>query len=83
MKNKSRPSTFQWWVREESSEVKEIPIEQFLKENPGYESGYTRAYNACKTLGCSVSNGVWSDPEGGRYDNVFECYSLYVERKKL
>ena len=69
-----RPSTHQGWVMEPSGPVKDVPIEQFLAENPGYESGYTRAFNYCKTKGCTVSKGVWKDKKGRSYDNVFECY---------
>ena len=80
-KNKGRPSTFQGWVVEESSDVKKISVEQFLEENPGYESGYTQAYNACMTAGCSRTPDGWSDPNGRVYENVFDCFTQYARSK--
>lgn len=79
IKKMERPSTFQWWVMEESGEVKDIPVEQFEKERPEYESDYMTAYNACKTTGCKIIDGAWYDPKGIIYENVFECYQGYAE----
>jgi len=81
MKKMERPSTFQYWDMEASGEIKEISVDQFLIDNPGYESGYTQAYNACKTAGCNLIDKVWTDPKGITYENVFDCHDNFAKIK--
>jgi len=68
-----RPSTFNWWVQEKSGEVKNISVEQFLRENPGYTSDYTNTYNIISSAGCKLCDGAWVAKDGRRFDNVFEA----------
>lgn len=76
-KYKGRPSTFQGWVIEESGPVTTIPVEEY----DGYESDYMKAYNACKTTGCSIKEDKWTDPQGYQYESVFECYRRYAKKR--
>ena len=72
-KEMARSSTFQFWVKEPSSQVVEIPVPQFLEENPGYQSEYMELFNAIRTAGATVKKGVWRI-NGRSFDNVKECF---------
>jgi len=76
-----RGSTFQYWDLYKSGPVKTISTTTFLAENPGYESEYTKCYNACMTTGCKLVDHVWTDPKGKKYKSVLECYQWYAEGK--
>ena len=78
---KSRPSTFHYWIHEESGPVKHIAVEEFMKDNPEYTSDYMNVYNLVRSSGCKYVKGIWTDPNGKKYENIYECHDRYAVLK--
>ena len=81
MREYTRPSTFHYWINEESGQVKNIPLEKFLEENPGYTNEYTTVFNVVRSVGCVYKDGQWYDPSGRGYENIYECHDRYAVKK--
>ena len=81
MSASKRPTTFHYWLQEESGDVRNISVEEFLKDNPGYTNEYTVVYNLVRSSGCKYIGGIWTDPNGRKYENIYECHDRYAVKK--
>ncbi len=75
---KTRGSTFNYWVEEESGPVTPVSIDDFMVDNPGYMSEYTKIYNLVRSSGCTCIKGVWVDPDKKRYKDIQDVYNMYA-----
>ena len=75
-------STFNDWVREYSSTVKDVPIEEL--ELNGYQSPYLIMFNILRESGWRKSEGKWVSPRGDmRYLKINEAYISQKRYERL
>lgn len=78
MELKWKRSTFNEWVKEYSSKVKDISIEELELNN--YQSPYVQMFNILKEAGWSKDGKKWVSPTGNK--GFIKIGDAYISQKR-